>query len=190
MKKISFPIDKRAWHPSLIPGVTVLISTYDEQGNPNIAPKSWVQMVSFEPSILMFSGTKNNTTEQNILTQKCFAINLVHSDILTKSYQSIQWYGKERIEKTGFTIEKSAFIDAPLLSECKANISCSLLDTQEVGSGFVIFGKIEAISIWDKILAAGSHEKYDLLDLVTYLEEDMFAKVNQSVLIQATKKEE
>ncbi len=66
MKKVNYPIDKKKWSPSIIPGVIALISTYDLKGNPNIAPKSWIQMVSFEPSALRFSGSKDGTTEKNI----------------------------------------------------------------------------------------------------------------------------
>ncbi len=77
MKKVDYPVDKREWCPSLIPGPIVLISTYNSKKEPNIAPKSWVQMVSFDPPILMFSGSKGNKTEENILKTGCFAINFV-----------------------------------------------------------------------------------------------------------------
>ena len=56
MKKVNYPIDKKKWSPSLIPGVITLISTNGLKGNPNIAPKSRIQMVPFDPSILIFSG--------------------------------------------------------------------------------------------------------------------------------------
>jgi len=48
-RKVPYAIDKREWHPSLIPGPIALISTVDAGGTPNIAPKSWLQMVAFEP---------------------------------------------------------------------------------------------------------------------------------------------
>lgn len=78
MKKIEYPIDKHKWHPGLIPGPTVLVSTYNSKKEPNIAPKSWLQMISFEPPIIMFAGgDEENTTEKNILETKCFAVNFV-----------------------------------------------------------------------------------------------------------------
>jgi len=87
MKKVSFPVDKQKWHPSLIPGAIVLISSYNSEKELNIAPKSWIQMVSFEPSILMFSGTKGNITENNILETKCFGVNIVDSSLAAKTYE-------------------------------------------------------------------------------------------------------
>lgn len=65
-------VDKMKWHPRLIPAAVVLISTYNIKGETNIAPKSWIQMVSFKPPILMFSGTEGNTTERNIIDKTGF----------------------------------------------------------------------------------------------------------------------
>lgn len=179
MKKIDYPIDKNRWHPSLIPGPVVLISTYDSKKQPNIAPKSWLQMVSFEPPILMFSGTKGNTTERNILENRCFGVNFVDSSMAAKVYGCIKWSGQERIDKTGFTIIKASKVNAPLVDECKAHLECRLHSTQEVGSGFVIFGEIVAASVWEKILAVEPEKRYGLLDQILFLEEGMLSRINK-----------
>lgn len=180
MKKVDYPVDKHKWSPSLIPGPVVLISTYDSKKNPNIAPKSWLQMVSFEPSILMFSGTKGNTTEDNILETGCFGVNFVDSSIAPKAFGCIEWFGRERIEKTGFTIFEASKIFAPLVEECKAHLECRLFDTKDVGGGFVIFGEIVAASIWEKILDVERERRYEVLDQIVFLENGLFARVNKA----------
>ncbi len=171
MKKIPFPIDKQRWSPSLIPGPIVLVSTHNKDKVPNVAPKSWVQMVSFEPPILMFSGSKGNTTENNILKTGCFAINFVDSSIAKVVYGCLKWHGEERIEKCGFTLIPASKIESPLVDECKAHLECRLVDTKEVGTGFVIFGEIVAASIWDEILKADPDKRYELLDQIVFLED-------------------
>lgn len=179
MKKIDYPIDKKKWHPGLIPGPVVLISTYDSKKNPNIAPKSWIQMVSFEPPILIFSGTKENRTERNIIASKCFGVNLVDSSLASKVFECIKWSGQERIEKTGFRIIQASKIYAPLVDDCKAHLECRLVGTKEVGTGFVVFGEIIAASIWDKILSAEDEKRYELLDQIVFLEEGLFARIDK-----------
>lgn len=178
MQKIEFPLDKHAWHPSLIPGQIVLISTYNPSKEPNIAPKSWVQMVSFEPPVVMVSGTKGNTTEDNILETKCFGINVVDASLASTVYGCINWVGQERIEKTGFTLVEAAKISAPLVAECKAHLECQLHSTKEVGNGFVIFGEIVAASIWDKIRHGTPKERYELLDQIVFLEDGVFSRID------------
>lgn len=103
MEKVAVSTDKRLWSPSFIPGVVTLVSTANPKGEPNVAPKSWVQMVSFEPSIVMFSGTKGNTTENNIVETKCFCINLVNSRLVDKVFNCTHLHGKERIDFLGLT---------------------------------------------------------------------------------------
>ena len=136
-------------------------------------------MVSFEPPILMFSGTKGNTTERNILESRCFGVNFVDSSMVSKVYGCIKWSGQERIDKTGFTIIEASKICAPLVDECKAHLECRLHSTKEVGSGLVIFGEIVAASVWEKILAVEPEKRYGLLDQILFLEEGMFSRINK-----------
>ncbi|MBI2264108.1 MAG: flavin reductase family protein [Armatimonadetes bacterium] len=179
MKKVPYPTNKREWSPSLVPGPVVLISTYDSNRVPNIAPKSWLQMVSFDPPILMFSGTRENTTERNILRTRCFGVNFVNTALASGVFESIQWFGRERIQKVGLTLTAASEIEAPLVSESRANLECRLHSTCEVGSGFVIFGEICAASIWDEILAAEDEKRYELLDQVFFLEDGVFARMGK-----------
>lgn len=178
MKKADYPVDKKHWHPSLIPGPIVLISTYNREKEPNIAPKSWIQMVAFEPPMLMFSGTKGYTTESNILETKCFGVNVIDFSLATKVYGCIRWFGQERIIKTGLSLIKASKINAPLVADCKAHLECQLHSTKEIGSGFVIFGEIVAVSIWDKILQVEVDQRYELFDQIVFLENSTFARIN------------
>ncbi|MEW5994545.1 MAG: flavin reductase family protein [Candidatus Zixiibacteriota bacterium] len=179
MEKVGYPIDKNEWHPSLIPGPVVLISTYNAEKVPNIAPKSWVQMVSFEPPMLMFSGSKGNTTENNILLTGCFGVNIVHSSLASRVFGCLQWFGQERIEKTGVTLFKASKINAPLVADCRAHLECRLDKTVEMGSGFVVFGRIETASIWERILQVKREDRYALLDQIVFLEDNLYARIDR-----------
>lgn len=188
MRKVKYPIDKKEWQPSLIPGPIVLISTYDSERTPNIAPKSWVQMVSSEPPVIMFSGSRLNSTEKNILEHRCFGVNLVDHSMVEKVYESIQWIGKERLEKTGFKFTEATEIQAPLVAESKAHLECKLHRTAEVGSGFVIFGEIVAASIWEEILSARPERRYELLGQTLFLEEGTFTTICDAMRVDGRTK--
>ncbi len=184
MRKVNYPIDKNEGCPSLIPGPIVLISTCDAAGNPNVAPKSWLQMVSFKPPILMFSGSKGNPTENNILETGCFGVNCVDASIVDRVYGCLQWFGRERIERSGFNLVAASTIRAPLVDDCKAHLECVLRDTHELGSGFVIFGEIVAASVWDEILNVAPEQRYALFSQVMFLENETYAKVDQALKVK------
>lgn len=179
MKKVSFPIDKHKWSPSLIPGPLVLISTYGRDRKPNLAPKSWLQMVSFDPPMLMFSGTEGNTTENNIAETGCFGVNFADSSMAGKVFDCLRWYGEERVEKMGVKLVAAERIDAPLVDECRAHLECELDGTRKAGGGLVVFGRIVAASIWDRIESSGLEEKYSLLDQALFLENGLYAGLSR-----------
>jgi flavin reductase (DIM6/NTAB) family NADH-FMN oxidoreductase RutF len=179
MNKVAFPVDKHKWCPSLIPGPVMLISTCTAQGKPNVAPKSWVQMAAFEPPTLMLAGTKGNATENNILQTGCFGVNVVDEALAPHVFACLQWFGTERIEKSGFHLMQANLIAAPLVVEARAHLECRLRATREIGSGFALFGEIVAASIDDEILAAPPEERYAQLGQVLFLEDGLVARLGQ-----------
>ncbi|HET9014702.1 MAG TPA: hypothetical protein VFN57_03855, partial [Thermomicrobiaceae bacterium] len=54
LRKRIIDLDKHAWHPSVLPGQVVLVSTVDSDGWPNVAPKSWITMAAFHGPVLAF----------------------------------------------------------------------------------------------------------------------------------------
>ncbi|MFW9856518.1 MAG: flavin reductase family protein [Candidatus Thorarchaeota archaeon] len=169
--KVEYGVNRAEWNPNLLVGPVALISTYDENHTPNIAPMSFLSVVSLKPSILMFSGRKKSPTERNIIIKKCFGVNIVDSSIGERAYESIKWEGDDRIKKSGFTMTGASKVDAPLIEECRANLECVLHSTTQVGSGFVIFGEIVAAHIWEDILHTKDHQKrYELLDPIISLD--------------------
>ncbi|MFX0091036.1 MAG: flavin reductase, partial [Candidatus Hodarchaeota archaeon] len=95
----------------------------------------------------------------------------------SRVYGSIKWYGQERLKQTKFTLVEAIKIHAPLVAECRAHLECHLHSTQEIGSGFIIFGEIIHASIWTDILNAEAQKRYELLDQIIFLEEKLFAKI-------------
>ena len=65
--KVTLDLDKRAWHPSPLVGQVVLITTLNEDGTSNVAPKSWISMMAFEPPILALGCNREHWSARNIL---------------------------------------------------------------------------------------------------------------------------
>jgi len=185
MSKIDIPVDKRRWPLGLIPGVITLISTVDKNGEPNVAPFSWIQMVSFKPSILMFSGSKRSRTVNNVISTGSFAVNLVDSSMADTVFECIKWRGGERIERAGFEFEKARKIAAPLVKGCPAHIECELEDTRELGNGFVVFGEIVAAAVEEEILKGEAEKRYELLDMILFLEDGLWGRLGDVTRIKS-----
>ena len=173
MSKVAFSI--RDWSP--IPGQIVLVSTYDPTGAPHIAPKSRMQMVCFEPPVLMFSGNEGEASESNLRTSGCFGINLVDSSMAKKVLSCTQWEGKQGIEKTGFKIVDASMVLAPLVEDCRVNLECMLCGAEEMGTALIVYGEIVAASISEEIMAAKEMDKHKMLDPVLLLEKGIYTRI-------------
>ncbi len=136
-------------------------------------------MASFSPPVLLFSGSQGNLTERNILASGCFGVNFLDSTNIARAFASVQWAGAERVAKSGFRLSAATRIKAPVVADCRAHLECELRSTQEIGSGYVIFGEIVAAAVWDEVLKAAEPDRYALLDLVVYLEEKLVARVDR-----------
>lgn len=180
MRKVSCPIDKRAWHPSLLPGPIALVSTVGEDGAANVAPKSWLQMVSFDPPILMFAGSREGQTEANAVASGCFAVNLVDGALAERASECVRWHGAERIERSGFRLAAASAIRAPLVDDAPAHLECRLHGTNEVGSGFVVFGEIIAASMRDDLVTGEPRDRYARLDQALFLEDGLIATIDRA----------
>ncbi len=172
--------DKHSWQPSLIPGVVTLVTSVDATGVPNLAPKSFVQMVSFDPPMLMFSGQPEGNTEANILATGSFGVSLVHGALTERAFGCIQWQGAERLANAGFTLEPATAIAAPLVAECRAWLECELRDTKQVGGALVVFAEIVAASIRPEIMEQAPRQRYPALDLAMFLEGGLYASVERA----------
>jgi len=66
-EKLSLSPDKRTWRPSPLLGQIVLVTSLNKDGQSNVAPKSWLSMMAFEPSLLALGCDLAHWTAQNIL---------------------------------------------------------------------------------------------------------------------------
>ena len=166
MKKVNFPINETETGVSwLIPGALTLVSTYNSEKEPNIAPKNWIHPASFSPPLIVYSGPLFATTEKNIIETNCFAINFVDSSLAEIACNCIRWFGNERIAKSDLNLVEASKINAPLIFECKVHLECTLHNMYIHEHGFVVLGEVVAVSMWDKILRSGPEKRYALLDL-------------------------
>ena len=76
-EKLSLTLDKHAWRPSPLLGQIVLVTTLNEDGQSNIAPKSWISMMAFDPPLLALGCNLNHWTARNILRTGEFAVNIM-----------------------------------------------------------------------------------------------------------------
>ena len=173
--KVALPLDKRAWHPSLLPGQIVLVSTVDADGRPNVAPKSWVTMASFETPALAFGCNVGHATYKNVVATNAFVVNVLPEELVGTAWALSDLHGDERLRASGLTMSPATAVAAPLVEECRAHLECELDDVKRYGDEVLIFGRVVAASIDESCLDGGPDERYARLAPAFFLEAGTFA---------------
>ncbi|HPW96981.1 MAG TPA: flavin reductase family protein [Flavobacterium sp.] len=159
---------------TIIPRPIGWISTVDENGNNNLAPFSYFNMVSSDPPCVMFSTRRDNNqnkdTLNNVLITNEFVVNLVTVDIVEKMNTTSASVPPDidEFELAKLTPIDSVMVKPKRVKESLVHFECEkihhyFIDNDSNGGACVVIGKIKIIHIDDTILLENNYinlEKY------------------------------
>ena len=176
--KVAFPVGKADWHPSVLPGPIVLVSTVNADGEPNIAPKSWVSMMAFRGPVLAFGCHRSHATARNAEAAGEFVVNIPPEALVERIWAMPASHGMERITRSGLTLLPASQVSPPLIRECRAHLECTLEAVTRLGAEVVVFGKIVAASIDEDCARSPVADQYFRLRPVFFLEEGVYGSID------------
>ena len=113
--------------PLSFPQPVLILASYDENGNADAMNAAWGGITG-DNEITMCIGGAHKSTE-NILARKALTISMGDAAHATAcDYVGIE-SGKNvdnKLEKAGFTVTKSNFVDAPVINELAVCLECNL----------------------------------------------------------------
>lgn len=176
--KVSLGLDKRTWHPSPLVGQIVLVTTLNEDGTSNIAPKSWISMMAFEPSILAIGCNLQHWTAQNILRSKEFVVNVPGAELAKIVWESSELPHPRPVEAVGLTPLPALKVKPPRIEECKAHLECALDRHLTYEDEVILLGQIVATSVDQEARVA--KDPYEYLRMFVYLEGNTYGVIERA----------
>ena len=176
--KVAFPRDKGQWHPSVLPGPIVLVSTVDPDGEPNIAPKSFVSMMAFGGPLLAFGCHRSHATARNAERAGEFVVNFPPEALAERIWAMVASHGADRIRRSGLSCQPAQVVAPPLIAECKAHLECKVASITRLGAEVVIFGAIVAAAIDEDCLGSSLADQYFRLRPVFFLEDGVYGSID------------
>ncbi len=177
-KKIHLDPDKRTWSPSPLMGQIVFVTTLNEDGSSNIAPKSWISMMVFDPPIVALGCNINHQTAKNILSQKEFVINIPSAEMAETVWKCGHLPHPRPVEVLGLTSIPSVKVKPPRVAECRAHLECTLDKHLLYGDEIIILGRILTVEIDKEVCEAA--DPYSLLGMIVYLEGNKYGVIEKS----------
>ncbi len=169
--------DLREFWKLMSPRLTVLVTTVDSKGKPDVAPFSFVSPVSFDPPLLMVAIGVNKHSYWNLMRKKEFVVNIPTEKLLDKVWIAGEKWDAEvsKIERAGLQTSKSEKVGPPRLPECVAHIECYLEDAKKYGDHVIIVGKVVAVNVNEEYIDEEGRLKVDLVRPPLHVSENVFA---------------
>ena len=149
--------------PYLYPQPVIIIGTYDENGRANAMNAAWGGIVGSD-QIIIDLGTHKTT--ENMKKTNAFTVNIADAEhVVECDYVGVESGSKveNKMEKAGFTVTKSEFVNAPIINELPIALECELT---EVINGSLYLGRIKNVSIDEKPSAENTAWKQAYIDYI------------------------
>ncbi len=151
----------------LYPMPVLIVGTYDEKGRANAMNAAWGGISEEdEISICVDNGHK---TADNVVRAGAFTVSIANRDNLIQADYVGIVSGKrvkDKVERCGWTVEKSDFVNAPLFAQLPLALECELKSYDEKTCRLV--GKIINVSADESILDSKGKIDADKLQPVIY----------------------
>ena len=149
-----------------IPTVLFAITTWKENGQPNVCFHSWSCFHGDKTAFFAVMGNlyQHTHTYANIQREKCFCINFLPISCYDRLVNTIHQNDMEKDEFAAgnFTLCSAKSIHAPVIQEAFINMECTLKDIQDLsGAGItsMVIGEVQHISV-DEKYAQGYKQRY------------------------------
>lgn len=132
--------------PYTYPQAVFIIATYDENGNPDAMNAAWGGISDTQEVVLCLSSS--HKTVKNLLQTHAFTISMGDA----KHVEACDYLGiasgnhvSNKLEKAGFTVSKSEYVNAPIIHELAVCVEC-IVKSYDAESG-LLFGEIKNVSV-------------------------------------------
>lgn len=134
----------------MYPLPVLIVASYDENGKANAMNAAWGGIYDTNHVVLCLSA--GHKTTKNIKEKGAFTISFADKAHMRASdYVGLASANsvEDKMEKAGFTTEKSKFVDAPVICELPMALECKLVKFNEDGN---IIGEIVNVSADESVL--------------------------------------
>ena len=149
-----------------VPGALFAITTWKENGKPNVCLHSWSCFHGDKTAFFAVMGNlyQHTHTYANILRERCFCVNFLPISCYDRLTETIfhNEYDSDEFQPGNFTLEEARAIHAPVIREAFLTMECTLRDVQDLsgaGMAAMVIGKVEHMSV-EEDYAQGYAKRY------------------------------
>ena len=139
--------------PFLYPMPTYMIGTYNEDDSADVMMMAWGGICA--ENMVALNLEEEHKTVANLKARKAFTLAVPGRDTIRESdFFGIASANKmpDKFARSGLHVEKSAHVDAPVITEYPLTLECEVVETQEQPYGLRVLGRIVNVLADEKTL--------------------------------------
>lgn len=132
----------------VVPRPIAWVSTQDADGNRNLAPHSYFNVVSSDPPVLHFTSSGEKDTLRNVRSSGEFVVNVVTAELVDAMNLTAADFppGEDEFRWAGLETAPSVVVHAPRVAAARAAIECRVHSELSIGNGTMVFGDVVHIT--------------------------------------------
>jgi len=156
-------------NPWILPQPVLIIGTYDKEGNPNAMNAAWGGQ--WDNHEIMISLGSHATTD-NLEALPELTVGFANEETMVAAdYVGIA-SGRntpDKIQKTGWTVEKATNVNAPVFKELPMTLECRVKQKiDETDTGYYLVAEIVGILCDERFLAPDGKPDVEKMGIITY----------------------
>ena len=155
--------------PWVLPQPVLIIGTYDKEGKANAMNAAWGGQ--WDMHEIMISLGSHQTTD-NLAVNSEFTVAFATTETLVAADYVGIVSGRntpDKMERTGWTIEKAPNVNAPLFRELPMTLECKVKEKiDESETGYYLVAEIVNILCDEKYLAEDGQPDVERMNIITY----------------------
>lgn len=141
-------------HPAVFPMPVLMVASYDGNGTIQVMNAAWGMICDMDKIALFID--EDHATTKAIRQTKAFTVSLADRDHMdVADYYGIATGNKmpDKFAKSGYHAEKSAHVNAPVITEFPVTMECELAEITETENIHAVVGTIINVSADEKVLS-------------------------------------
>jgi len=132
----------RLMHPRL----TILVTSTDDNGKPNIITLAWSMPISLDPPMVAISIAPGRHSHGLISRSKEFVVNVPTVEIARETLYCGRHSGRDvdKFKETGLTASPAKKVGCPIIKECIAHLECRVEKEIVIGDHTLFVGEVVA----------------------------------------------
>jgi flavin reductase (DIM6/NTAB) family NADH-FMN oxidoreductase RutF len=147
----------RVLNSVVVPRPIAWVCSRSPDGVLNLAPHSFYTVACVDPPVVQFTSVGRKDSLRNVEATGEFTVSLTPEALFEQVNATGTDFprGTSEAEACGVRMEPSERVGVPRVAESPVAVECTLHSTVRLGDSTVVFGRVQAISVWESAVEDG-----------------------------------